>query len=361
MWRGREPRVPESALLLAAATGTVLLFLFAVQLLGAATEAAAPALERFLERVVVGDAPALGLSWVAAYVLANGSVVAALALSLFGSGLLSVSQLFLMIAGSRLGAAAIVVVVGALDYLQKDRYAIQEAVSLGLLTFLVTHSVYLPVTAVGYLAQPVLGEPFRAVGDGIALGVRPLGWFEPVTAAVTALVGPALAFGLAVALLFGSMHLFDRLLGRVDTETIREYVFAHFEQPWLSFAIGLAVTMLTTSVAFSLGVIVPLYNRGYVERAELLPYVLGANLGTLLDTLVVAIVLETAVGTATVLFLLAVATLLTLLALLFHRRYAAVVERVHGRLVDDRRAFVAFLASLVLAPLALLVVPLVLA
>jgi len=87
-------------------------FLFAVQLLGAATEAAEPLIARTLRRIVVDDGSAIGLSWLTTYGLTNGSVVAALALSLLRSGIVSVIEAFLMIAGSRLGGAAIVVLIG---------------------------------------------------------------------------------------------------------------------------------------------------------------------------------------------------------------------------------------------------------
>lgn len=123
-------RLGSSGWLPVVAAATVVLFLFAVQLLGAATDSAAPLLERLLAAVVGGDPSALGLGWVGAYALANGSVVAALALSLFNSDLLSASQLFLMVVGSRLGAAAIVVFVGALDYFHRRGYSFPESVSM---------------------------------------------------------------------------------------------------------------------------------------------------------------------------------------------------------------------------------------
>lgn len=339
--------------------GTVLLFLFAVQLLGAATDAASPLLRRLFFRVVVGDAAALGLSWLAAYALGNGSVVAALALSLFTADIVSVPQLFLLVAGSRLGAAAIVVFVGALDFFQKKRYTLQESVSLGLLAFLLTLSIYLPVTALGYVALPWLREPLQALTQNWSLGVRSLSVLEPLTAAITARAGPALTFALAVALLFGSLTLFDRLLGTVDTETLRERFFSRLQRTWVSFAVGLLVTGLTTSVAFSLGVVVPLYNRDYVTREELVPYVLGANIGTLFDTVLVAVVLESAVGVAVVLELLVVATGLTLAALFALGTYSRGIFTAYDRLLDDRRLFVAFALVLLAVPLALVLVPLV--
>jgi len=348
----------SSRLLPIGAAGAVLLFLFAVQLLGTATDAAAPLLEQVFLRVVVGDASALGLSWSGAYALANGSVVAALALSLFTVGIVSAPQLFLMVAGSRLGAAAIVVFIGALDYFQKERYSLQKSVSMGLLTFLLTLSIYLPVTVFGYLALPYLGDPFRAASRGWTVGIQPLGFFDPLTATITNAIGPVLSFLVAVGVLFGSLKLFDRILANVDTATLRKRFFSRLQRTWVSFAIGLLVTGVTTSVAFSLGVIVPLYNRGYVEREELIPYVLGANIGTLIDTLVVAVVLESAVGTAVVLELLAIATLLTLGALLVHDTYSRVIVAIDERLLEDRRVFLAFVLFLLVVPLALLLVPL---
>jgi sodium-dependent phosphate cotransporter len=337
----------------------LVLFLVAVQLLGAATEAATPALERLFARALVGDAAALGLGWLGAYALGNGSVVAALSLSLFTVGLVSASQLFLLLAGSRLGAAAIVVFVGGLDHVRNERESLRESVGLGVLTFLLTHSIYLPVTLFGYLALPLLHDPILVAGADRSLGGQPFAWTAPLTTTVTTRLGPVPSVLLAVALLFGSLHLFDRLLAGVDTTTVRRRVFGHFAHTWRSFALGLFVTGASTSVAFSLGVAVPLYNRGYVDRDELLPYVLGANLGTLFDTLVVALMLDSAGGVALVLLLFGAAGLVTVGALLVHDRYGRLVAAVDDRLLVDRRAFVAFVLSLVLAPLLLVAVPLV--
>jgi sodium-dependent phosphate cotransporter len=338
----------------------VVLFLFAVRLLGTATAAAVPLVQRAFFEIVVGDASALGLGWLGAYVLANGSVIAALALSLFTADLLSAQQLFLMVAGSRLGAAAVVVFVGALDYAQKRSYSLRKAVSMGVLTFLITHSIYLPVTVLGYVGLSSLQGPFETLSHDWAFGGRTVELLGSFATGVTAHLGPLPSFLLAILVLFGSLSLFDRLLASVDTTTLRRRVFSHFRRTWLSFGIGLAVTGVTTSVAFSLGVIVPLYNRGYVRRDELVPYVLGANLGTLFDTLLVAVVLESTAGTAVVLELLVVATLVTLAMLAVHDRYSRLVVRTHDRLVDDRRLFVLFVVSLLVAPLLLLVVPLAL-
>lgn len=333
------------------------LFLFAVQLLGTATETAAVPLERLFDQYVVGDGPALGVSWLATYALTNGSVVAALSVSLFRTGILTAAQLFLMVAGSRLGGAAIVVLVGALDYVQKRRYSLGKATGLGTLTFLLTHSIYLPATAVGYLSLPWLRVLLAGVGQRLHVTYHPLAALEPVTTALVDAIGVGPGLAVAVIVLFGSLHLFDRVLRRVDTDWLRERVFRRFRRKWASFVVGVLVTGATTSVAFSLGVVVPLYNRGYLARREVVPYVLGANVGTLADTVVVAVLLRSPAGVTIVVALLALGVLVTLGALLWFEPYLRAVETVHVRLVEDRRYFLGFVVSLVVVPLALAVVP----
>ncbi|MEF8791654.1 MAG: sodium:phosphate symporter [Haloarculaceae archaeon] len=347
----------RAVLLWLGAATAVLLFLFAVRLLGTATGALSPLLDRLLRRLADGDAAALGLGWLAAYVLANGSVVAALAVSLFDAGLLTRSQLFVTVAGSRLGGAAVVVFVGGVDYLQKRSRSLGRSLSLGMLSFLLTHSVYLPATALGYLLLGTAVDDRVGALSLVLPGGRPLGVFEAATTAIVASVGAAPGFLLAVLALFAGLRLFDRVLSRADTEWLRQTFFSRLQRTWTSFLVGLVLTALTTSVAFSLGVVVPLYNRDYVTREEMLPYVLGANVGTLFDTLVVAVVLDSPEGVGVVLFLLGLSLVVTLAALLAVGPYGDGVERVHDRLIADRRSLLAALLVLLLAPLALLVLP----
>ena len=104
-----------------------------------------------------------------------------------------------------------------------------------------------------------LRENWRIVvlvaGADWSLGGRPFAWTAPLTTAVTTRLGPVPAVLLAVALLFGSLHLFDRLLAAVDTTTVRRRVFGHVEHTWRSFALGLFVTGASTSVAFVLSLV----------------------------------------------------------------------------------------------------------
>ena len=67
------------------------------------------------------------------------------------------------------------------------------------------------------------------------------------------------------------------------------------------FALGCIVATVTLSVSVALTVLVPLASRGYVNREQSIPYIMGANITTLADTLVAAMVLGNAVAVQIVL------------------------------------------------------------
>lgn len=339
----------------AAAVLTILAFLFAIRLLGTATEAASPVLRDVFATLVRSDHAALGAGWLATYLVTNGSVVAALAVTLFAAGIVTFTQLFMLVAGSRLGAAAIVLLFGGLEFVRRRHYSFRKATSLGVLAFLLTLSIYLPTTVLGYLSLPWVQPQLARVTRSLGLTFQPLTIFAGATDAVVDLLGAGPAFVAGVVLLYACLEVFDRLLGTVDPTTLRRHFFGRLRRHWLSFFVGLVVTGLTTSVAFSLGVVVAPYNRGYVERREIVPYVLGANIGTLLDTVVIAFVLGTEPGAVAVMGLVGWAILVTLIALVFYEQYFRAIEVVQDRLLDDRRSFAAFLATLVAIPLLLLV------
>jgi sodium-dependent phosphate cotransporter len=335
----------------------VLLFLFAVQLLGAATNALSPQLRPLLERSVVGPGSAVGVSWLASYGVLNGSVVAAVAVTLFDAALVTETQLYFLVVGTRLGGSGIVVVLGGVDYLQHPHYTLREATGLGLLTFLVTHTVYLPAMVLGAVGVAAFDVDLAGIGALLGVRVQWFGVFTPIATQITRRVGSTIAFLAAFLLLVASMRLFDTVFASVDTRWLQTWSRRLLDSKWAGFALGVVVTAVVTSIAFSLGVVVPLYNRGYVERDDLIPYVLGASLGTLSDTLLVGLVLESPVGFATVLLVVVTAGIVTLLALLVGDRYVSVIDGGYDFVVSSPRTFAGFVGALVVVPLLLVLLP----
>jgi len=294
-----------------------------------------PAVRPILTRQT-GPLSFVGISWLSAYVMLNGSIVAAIALSLYSADLMTVLELFLLVAGSRLGAAGIVLLIGALEYLRASEYSLPEAMRLRTLTFLVNQTIYVPATVIG--ATAVWFTERGAWERDVAVDVRAgsAGVFEPVTTATIDHFGAAPSALLAVIALVGSFHLIDTLLNGFSVNWLRERVFVYLRHRWLSFGFGFIITAVTTSVAFSMGLIVPVYNRGYIRRAEIVPYTMGASIGTLTDTLLVAVVLESGAGIAIVLLLFGAAAVTTVAAFSVIRLLLRVPRGCSGRTSRER-------------------------
>lgn len=235
----------------------------------------------------------LGLGMLLAYVTLSGKPVAALALSFFASGGISRLESFTMLSGGRLGASFIVLLVGFL-YSVRGRNR-RDAVGMGILALALTALVYVPGMFIGY------GILRTGMFDGVNLTS------SGITNAVDLLWGPIAdrmsdalpAFGLlviGVLLIIVAIKLLDMVLPEVDGEHRVGTGADRFRKPWWMFFFGSLTTLVTQSVSVSLTVLVPLGAKGYLKREEAIPYIMGANVTTLADTLLLAIVIGNVVG-----------------------------------------------------------------
>ena len=96
------PVAGQGLVKLAAVAAGLFVFILALELLKKGAGGIAPLFERLS---VDGVWDSLGMGWLMAYVVLSGSPVAAIALTLFSSDVISAVQTFAMITGSRLGAS----------------------------------------------------------------------------------------------------------------------------------------------------------------------------------------------------------------------------------------------------------------
>lgn len=335
-------------------TGLVL-FVLALQVMSRSTQALVPVIRGVMEVLVQGPLSALGSGWLFSYVFLNGASVAALAMALFSSGLLTGIEAFMAVSGSRVGAAFIVVVIGVAEYMRGKNDDIRDSCSIGILAFLITYLTYLPAIALGYLVLTRWGfSPLSGTVGGFA---SIMVVFDPVVTFIIERLPPAGAFLLSIGGLFGSLEVFDRAFSGMSAEGFEnEYLRFVMRHHRVSFLLGAVVTLVTTSVSISIGLIVPLYNRGYIKRREIVPYIMGANITTLAVTIFAGAVLETATGVNMVLLLVSTVTAVTVLYLLVYDRFAGLVKLLFDRTVSDLRVLGVFVGSLVLLPVLLIVV-----
>jgi len=352
---GAERRVPTPlrALYLIAGLG---LFVTALGLMKAGATELIPALEGsvFTDNAL----STLGLGWFGACVVLSGSPVAASALALLEGGAIDRTQAFTMLTGSRLGASFVVLVVGVI-YAARGRggSSPRAPISIGILALLMTAAVYLPGAAVGYLLLD--GGAF----DGMDVGTSPrltsttdalFGW--AVDAALAVLPGWML-FPVGLATLLVGFQLFDKVLPAVGSESLEHRSDAWYTKKWPMFLLGCGVCLLTLSVSVALTVLVPLVAKGYLRRANTLPYIAGANITTLADTLVAAILLGNQDGVRVVVAVTLTVTLWTLFVLTFAypllRRVCLGAAR---RALVSRARLGAFVAILFAIPIGLIAI-----
>jgi Na+/phosphate symporter len=293
--RGRRwpPLVVELLTKVTSFLVALFLFVLAIQLMKDGAKALAPSLS---DSPLFSNAfSTLGAGWLGAYIVLSGSPVAAVALSLYAGGAATRLQTFTMLSGSRLGASFVVLLVGFLYAVRNRGRNRGESIGMGVLALSLTAAVYVPGMLLGY----------GVVRSGVLEGVK-LSASSDVLSVIDVVWGPALdlftnlpgwtllPLGLGAILL--SFKFLDRVLPELDGERQGGGRSAWLKRPWPMFALGCVVATLTLSVSVALTVLVPLASRGYIKREESIPYIMGANITTLADTLVAAMLLGNAVA-----------------------------------------------------------------
>lgn len=332
---------------------SILVFILALLLV---KEGARP-LAGLVRGTISVDSPlgALGFGWISATLVLSGSPIAATALAFLDAEVLTALEAFTMVAGSRLGASFIVLFLGFF-YALRGRQR-ESTLGAGLLSLLVTQTIYLPAIAVGYfmLTQHWLGGWQMAASSA---GNSPVNlFFDPILALITSVLPVGGLFPLGFGLIVGSFWLFDQALPEFGLrETSLGRINRLLYRPIVSFAMGAALTAVTMSVSVSLGLLVPLSNRGYVRQENAIPYIMGANITTFIDTLLAAALLANPIAVTVVLVQMASVTAVSLVILIIgFRPYERGLSRLTIRLSENKVAMGAYLAATLLIPFALLV------
>ena len=328
------------------------LFILAIQLMKTGAQAIGPSIEGSFP--FANPASALGTGWLGAYLVLSGSPVAATTISLFGAKAITELETLTMLSGSRLGASFIVLLTGFL-YTLRNKSQRSAGLAVGIQAMTMTMVQYLPgmILALFIFRSGVLdGVQWHASGKLEAVLGRL--WGPLVDAAEEHLPGWAM-FAVGIATILLSFNLIDRVLPQVDSSSTASKRRSWLKHPWTMFFLGCVVATLTLSVSVALTVLVPLAVKGYVKRDEALPYIMGANITTLADTLVVAMLQKTPVAAQIVLAEAIGVTIVSLIVLaFFYRPTKRAVLNLDDWLIGDNRRLAAFVGSLFLVPLAAL-------
>jgi hypothetical protein len=345
-WRSRLTKVGSVA-------AALFLFVLAIQLMKKGAGTIAPRLEG--SGLFDNAVQTLGLGWLGAYLVLSGSPIAATSLAFHDAGATTELQTFSMLSGSRLGASFIVLLVGFIYAIRSPNR--RESLGMGVLALSMTAIVYIPGIALGY---GILKSGFLSgvswTASSQVQGAIDGGWGWAVSFAETSLPAPLL-FPVGLGVILISFKLLDQVLPSLDGERHADTRGHWLKRPWPMFFLGSLAALLTLSVSVALTVLVPLASKGYIKREEAIPYIAGANMTTLADTLVAAMLLTRASGVQVVLAQAIAVALITVayLAFLYGPLKRGIMALDEWVVRTNPRLWL-FVGLLFLVPLALLVV-----
>jgi sodium-dependent phosphate cotransporter len=330
------------------------LFMLAITLMKEGARSLAPLAHNLLD--LSSAANALGFGWLFAYMIMSGSPIAAAALAFFDAGLVEKLGAFAMITGSRLGASFLVLLIGFLYVLRgRDR---ATSLSMGLLSLTVTATTYLPSLVLGAIILRV------RILDGIQMESGRLlysivEWVvEPVSGVALVLLPNWGVFLVGLGVIWLSFSLFDKCLPQM---TLKEsqvgWMSRLVYRPWVMFVLGALVTMISMSVSLSLSILVPLSTRGFVRRENVVPYIMGANITTFIDTLFAAVLLDSP-GSFTIVLvqMLSITVVSAIILATVYRRYQRGMLGFVGWVTACNRNLATFIGVIFMVPIALLLV-----
>lgn len=298
----------------------------------------------------------LGLGWIGALFVLSGSPVAASALTLVAAGSITEFQGFTMLAGSRLGAAFVVLLVAVIYALRGGEGKRMAPVSTAVIALSATAAIYIPGSLVGW---GLLGwEPFSKLSlqfpgqfsdlvDVVYGGL--LDRIEAWPAAILFLAG--------LGILLVAFKLIDTVVPELNDEQIEHSRLSWLRQKWPMFALGCLVALVAMSVSVALTVLVPLVAKGYVKREDILPYIMGANITTLGDTLLAAFLLDSAPAVRIVLAGIIGTSIVSVFLLAFaYPQLRSIVWRFQRQMVKSKPRLAIFTAGLFLMPITIITV-----
>jgi solute carrier family 34 (sodium-dependent phosphate cotransporter) len=333
---------------------SLFLFILAINLMKEGARGLVPLIRNGFD--ITNTANALGFGWLFAYVIMSGSPVAAAALTFFDAGAINQMGAFAMITGSRLGASFIVLFIGFIYVLRGRNRA--TSLSIGLLSLIVTGTTYIIGFAIGLVILQTGLLNRVQLQSGVLLNSVIDFIFDPIINFLVSWLPTWSLFVVGIGVIMVSFNLFDRCLPQMSLkESQVGQVSRVVYRPWIMFLLGAAITLISMSVSVSLSILVPLSHRGFVRRENIIPYIMGANITTFIDTLLAAVLLNNPPAFTVVLVEMLSITLVSILILTFiYRRYERTMLNLITWITASNRHLAFFMVTIFVVPLALLLI-----
>ena len=227
---------------------------------------------------------------------------------------------------------------------------------MGLLALIVTGTTFLVALVVGLgTLQTGILDRFQLQSGGVLSSATNL-LFDPIASLLMTYLPHWMLFPIGLGIIMISFNLFDKCLPQM---AIKESQLGQMSKlvyrPWVMFMLGALITLVSMSVSVSLAILVPLSHRGFIRRENVIPYIMGANITTFIDTLLAAVLLNSAPAFTIVLAGMSSIMLVSIviLALFFHR-YERIMLASVGWVTASNRNLGLFLLVIFAVPILLM-------
>jgi sodium-dependent phosphate cotransporter len=262
----------------------------------------------------------------------------------------------MMLTGSRLGAAFVVLVTAVIYAFRGGRGKRWAPVSTAIITLSATALIAVPAAVVG--SAILSWDRFHALevhAPVVFVDLIDATYGGIVARAEELPAGAVFIGGLAVLLV--SFKIIDSVLPQLDDQSLSGSRSRWLQRKWPMFGLGCLVALVTMSVSIALAVLVPLVTRKYVQRDAIIPYIMGANITTLGDTMVAAFALDSPAAVRIVLAHVIATTVLSVLILAFlYEPTRRAIWWFQRQFMESRARLACFTAALFAIPVTIILV-----
>lgn len=273
--------------------GVVYLFIFSIILMkDVALQLSGSAIDT-ITNAIDTPASAFGAGWLTAILAQSASVVAILANTLVGSGVITFNIAFYILLGLTLGNS-VTPILASLVIKSKNHWDLRHGFELGLAN--VVYSFFLIIFVFVVQITTQLFTKTGAAVNNYAENMPSLSNIPSLLDVITDPIKntfhiqewPALVvFALAVFLLIFSLQrvgksMFIFMGGKRHARAIMQ---KHLNTYWKAFLIGLALTIVIPSSSLLVTLMVPLAITRIITLRQAIPYMIGTNVGTFIDVL----------------------------------------------------------------------------
>ncbi len=275
--------------------GLLYLFLLSISMMGTAFKLFG---KGFAEQLIANTSnPFVGLliGILATSLIQSSSTTTSLVVGLVGAGALTIDNAIPIIMGSNIGTSITNTIV-SLGHLSR-RHEFQRAFAsstvhdfFNLIAVAVFFPLQLMTNFLGIVARQ-MGDIFQTFG-----GLKTVSPIKVVTEPAISFIQGITGDSGVIILILSVLFLFFAL--RYLTVVLKRIILGRFENLFneyifktaiRSFVFGIVVTVLVQSSSISTSIVVPLVGAGILTLAKVLPYTLGANIGTTITAMLASL------------------------------------------------------------------------